>query len=335
MKDIEALDLIKLIAGVLTPAAVFYAVGYVITQAYITATGLQASFWFTENFYREAGARFLLDIVVSIALLPHVFIVLTGLLVALYPREIRALGRKDQSELPVEASHRRRARLTAAAFLLVVLTAGLVLVILLRSCGQQHCLNFVQLPAWFFSSSWLFAEAQRKWLEQQPLLYPMSIFLVFAVPTVVTLGMLALRALKALKNTEQGYLTTSRDNPVAMGLLAFLIASAFVVFTFYIPIAYGVYFYDFVVVSLVDNDKCAVDSAAKVKLVECYLLGQFETRYILIGREENPSMGPDGIDDQTDNRIYIKQIEKLEPFAVESSRPLPLRGLTTLDPSNR
>ena len=93
MKEINALGLIKLLLGTLAPAAVFYGVGYTITRAYVTTTGLQASFWFTEAFYREAGGRFVLDILIAVALLPHLFIPLSALFIVLFPGEMRPAGR--------------------------------------------------------------------------------------------------------------------------------------------------------------------------------------------------------------------------------------------------
>jgi hypothetical protein len=355
MKDIDVAGLIKLVVGILTPAAVFYAVGYVITQAYVTTTGLQASFWFTEAFYREAGARFLLDIVEALALLPHLFIPLSALFIVLFPGDMQALWRYKHTGLRGRLGLRRSLVVREAMFLVVVLVAVGVLVFVLKDCGDHRCATLLEAPGWLFTSWWLFREAQDKWLLQQPFLYPMAIFLALAIPTAVTLGLWAYRVLWAGPDVGQDRALPPKGEfegapRTPHPLTAFLIASMFVVLTFYIPIAYGAYFYDFVVVWIVNTDKCSTESEStaatpttsegnrpagaqeKPKLLECYLLGRFETRYILIGREERINPSSKGSVEQTDHRIYIKQVDKLEPFAIESRKPTPLRSLTTIEP---
>lgn len=333
MKDIDVVGLIKLLIGALAPAAVFYAFGYIITRSYVMFTGLQASFWFTESFYREAGVRFLLDIVVAMALLPHLFIPLSALLLVL---------------LPGEGPARWHGRLREAAFVLLLLLAAGATVFVVMDCGApSSCATLLEAPKWLFTSSWLFAEAvDQQWLLQQPSLYPMVIFLALAVPTTLTLGLWAYRILMGGRSTALESKRPSKNNAkagtseAAHPIAAFLVASTFVVLMFYIPVAYGAYFYDFVVVRLVDSDKCTVrteqsepttgtnagggagsspgaddDAAAPT---ECYLLGRFdETRYILIGRNQ--------VDPE--RNIYIKQVTKLEPFAIESWASTPLRKL--------
>jgi hypothetical protein len=207
MKDIDVVGIIKLLIGVLTPAAVFYAFGYVITRAYVVSTGLQASFWFTESFYREAGARFLLDIVVAVALLPHLFIPLLALLLVLLPGEVPSRWRGWFADLVpsrwrrlfTDLSHRlgfaRVVVLREAAFALPVLLAVTAIVCVLINCGAHGCATLLQAPTWLFTSSWLLAKAQDKWLVQQPFLFPMVIFLALAVPTTLTLGLSAYRIL--------------------------------------------------------------------------------------------------------------------------------------------
>jgi hypothetical protein len=351
MKDIDVVGLIKLLIGALAPAAVFYAFGYTITRAYVVSTGLQASFWFTENFYREAGARFLLDIVVAMALLPHLFIPLSALLLVLLPGEVPARWRGWFADLSHRVGFAKVVVLREAAFALLVLLAVSAIVFVLIDCGAHSCATLRDAPRWLFTSSWLLTEAEDKWLVQQPSLFPMVIFLSLAVPTTLTLGVWAYRILmggpstaadpKCSPKIDAKAGTVETAHPIA----AFLVASTFVVLTFYIPIAYGAYFYDFVVVRLVNSDKCAVqtkpktganagegggsspgpgDDAADIKPIECYLLGRFdETRYILIGRDQL----------DTERKIYIKQVTQLEPFAIESWVSTPLRSLKAFAPT--
>jgi hypothetical protein len=351
MKDIDVVGLIKLLIGALAPAAVFYAFGYVITRAYVVSTGLQASFWFTESFYREAGARFLLDIVVAMALLPHLFIPLSALLLVLLPGEVPARWRGWFADLSRRLGVARVVVLREAAFALLVLLAVSAIVFVLIDCGAHRCATLRDAPRRLFTSSWLLVEAEDKWLVQQPSLFPMVIFLALAVPTTLTLGLWAYRILTGGPSTALEPKRPPKNNAkagtveTAHPIAAFLVASTFVVLTFYIPIAYGAYFYDFVVVRLVNSDKCAVqpepktgtnavegggsspgagDDAADIKPIECYLLGRFdETRYILIGRDQL----------DTERKIYIKQVTQLEPFAIESWVSTPLRTLKAFAPT--
>jgi hypothetical protein len=48
-------------------------------------TGFQASFWFTDAFYRDAGARFLLDSIASILMAPQLSLPLALMLIVLFP----------------------------------------------------------------------------------------------------------------------------------------------------------------------------------------------------------------------------------------------------------
>ena len=347
MKDIDIEGLIKLL---LAPAALFYAFGYVITRAYVTSTGLQASFWFTESFYREAGARFLLDIVVALALLPHVVIPLSVLFLTLLPGATPEQWRWRLAVLPRRLGLLRALLPREVVLFLTLLIAVAAIVFVLVDCGDHSCGTLLKAPKWLFTSDWLLASAQQNWLDNNPALFPMAIFLALAVPTTATLGLWAHKMVTRGQGTatETGDSSTMVAEPTATVtarvLTAFFVSSAFVVVTCYIPIAYGAYFYDFVVVRVVDAEKCAVRLAPKnerssVQLdgpahkssvadaaiadedesgSECYLLGRFDdARYILIGREKVDSH----------RKIYIKQVTGLEPFAIESRRSIPLRAL--------
>lgn len=360
--SIDVFGLVKLIVGVLTPAAIFYAAGYVITQAYVVTTGLQASFWFTESFYREAGARFVLDTVQSIALLPHLFIPVSALFIATFPGNVRVLERYRY--ILLRGRHKIAGGVIRgeATFLIAVLVAVAALVVVLKDCGEQECATILgaRWIEWLFPSAWLFGDGQTKWLLQKPRLYPMAIFLALAIPTAVALGLWAYRLICMCHEASGAQAAPSQGRAgdahpkTPHPLIAFLITAMFVVVTFYIPIAYGVYFYDFVVVELIQKDQCTAGaqrdkSSAGGKSerahsaptgsaeLKCYLLGHFDTRYILIGREPRPSppVKGDELGLQTSQRIYIWQVTHLEPFAIDSTKGEPLRPITDLNPVTR
>lgn len=347
MKELDVRGLVKLVLGVMTPAAVFYVIGYVVTQAYVITTKLQASFWFTERFYREAGARFLLDVLLSVALLPHVFVALSALLILCFP-EMPTPGPRRQASGPAGVLAWARAippRNVTFAAVLVVALGGVVSI--LEDCGTNECAwTTLHMPDWFFSSDWVFGKAEIILSDQYPLLRSMALFLALAIPAVAALGVLSYRLLSvrgeaeadpgSARKVRRARLVPSKSHVLA----GFLVVSSFVLLAAYVPIAYGTYFYDFIVVSLVDRSKCAVEtSAAKARAAggrqefeptQCYLLGRFDTRYILIGREIRTN-APDGQPmRETGQRIYIKQVNALEPFSIDSTGGVPLRGLVPI-----
>ena len=44
-------------------AAVFYALGFTVVQSYAYKNGFFGMFWLTKEFYRDAGATFILDLI--------------------------------------------------------------------------------------------------------------------------------------------------------------------------------------------------------------------------------------------------------------------------------
>jgi len=53
----------KVLGGIGGVAVVFYAIGFVAVQSYVYRNGFEGMFWLTNEFYRDAGAKFLLETV--------------------------------------------------------------------------------------------------------------------------------------------------------------------------------------------------------------------------------------------------------------------------------
>ena len=68
--------------------ALFYGLGYTIVNTYIRRVGLEGMFWLPKQFYTDAGATFLLDMVRAPLLSPHLFFGYLLLLTLLVPREL-------------------------------------------------------------------------------------------------------------------------------------------------------------------------------------------------------------------------------------------------------
>ncbi len=343
----SGLDIIQLTVRALALPAAFYAVGYLIMHAYVSATQLQASFWFTESFYREAGAAFLIDILMSVALLPHVFIALSALLIALFPADAARAGRQlgfagyhFRLRLLVDPVLRRR------AFYLVVALGALLTIATLRDCELLGC-RLHAMPRWLLVFWWVLGDdVFENWLVRKPDMLATALFFSVAIPTLVALGALAVRVAMPLFATNSnrsdadraaGASTTSHEvHPFG----ALLLAGTFAVLTVFVPVGYGSQFYDFVAARLADESRCMDTRSTETQApsatatgnspahFDCYLLGKFDTRYILIGRRITEVSTLPTLDR---HRIYIKQVigqDGLEPFAILAyASPQPVRGL--------
>jgi len=323
----ELPDILTGIAGALTPALLFYAAGYAIIQSYVVTNEFQAYFWFTEAFYREAGVRFLLDIVASVISLPHVFLPVALLMLWLRPGAL--------------AERRAWPLLSLAGLCLAGAFAVLV------DCSAHQCAHSIEgTPRWFFANWWLLRSGHDSWMQTQPRFQPTALFLGLAAPAVVALvAVAAPRMLQAWRDTgtdtaTEGWMRLPSIGAhrhavvrAAFGAAVTLIALAYVV------LAYGTYFYDFVAVPLVDTQKCsasktpptqAAEPAPQIRrapvVVECFLLSRFDDRYVLIGRIQAADMSAPSKEPQT----YIWQVRELEPFAITGSRRVALRNLNSL-----
>jgi len=343
----KAVDLLTAVAALLAPAAVFYALGYIIIQAYVAAVQVNATFWFNEYFYREAGANLLLAAIGAVVLLPHVFIPLSVLLFLFLPGreggwrdrlfDSRALHAAAGSSgigigsFPLSISRRARSLI----FLGIVLTLVGIIVLLLRNAeisSSAESEGRWQRVGWFFSDEWVFP---RWFLDQldvaRPLRHPTAVLLALAVPALVALGGRAYGAFRGSKAEAQGQ---DAPGPMARGAHP-LSGSIWLVSTLmlgtYVAVGYGAFFYDVGAVPMVDPEECRPASpgedatngaAADTRIRDCFMLARFDDRYILFGWQ-TPSEGQGrGV-----APIYVKQVKDIEPLSVSISAGFPLRSL--------
>ena len=214
----KGLDFAAAVIGLLAPAALFYAIGYVITQAYVINVGLNGTFWFNEFFYREAGAKFVLDIVAAVALLPHVFILLSAALFLFFPTA-GAGGWRDRlfERRSVDPSSSRpaprlpnfvpviSARVRFWIFLAIIAAALGSIVLLTRLAAAEatepdfalRIRGFEKL----FADYWLLPEQIRQhFFDAKPLLYPTAILLAVAVPVLMAFAGLAYCAFRGTED---------------------------------------------------------------------------------------------------------------------------------------
>ena len=68
-------------------AILFYAIGFTIVKTYISAIHLDGMIWFTREFYVDAGASFLLEIIEAPFLKPLIFLPYVFVLYLLVPKK--------------------------------------------------------------------------------------------------------------------------------------------------------------------------------------------------------------------------------------------------------
>ncbi|MFN7571795.1 MAG: hypothetical protein ACK5TK_10155, partial [Betaproteobacteria bacterium] len=196
----KALDLIAAVAALLAPAAIFYAVGYIVIQTYVVAVRVNATFWFTEHFYREAGASLLLAAIGAAVLLPHVLVPLAAALLLLFPaaagpgwRE-RVWARWAVAGIGLSPPLRKRLFMT-------ILLLAVVAVWLLFAAAQPTGLP-ASRQAWtaarlLFADQWIFPAWFVANLDvAKALRYPTAVLFALAVPVLGALVALAACALR-------------------------------------------------------------------------------------------------------------------------------------------
>lgn len=87
-KQLTLMQIITWAVGTLgAGTALFYALGFSIVNTYVRRVGLEGMFWLTKEFYVDAGANFLLDMIRTPLLAPQLFFIYLFLLSLLVPKE--------------------------------------------------------------------------------------------------------------------------------------------------------------------------------------------------------------------------------------------------------
>lgn len=328
----KALDLIAAAAALLAPTAIFYAAGYIVIQTYVVAVRVNATFWFTEHFYREAGASLLLAAIGAAVLLPHVLVPLAAALMLLFPAAAgpgwrdRVWARAAAAGIGLSPRLRRRLFMT---ILLLAVAAVWTLFALAHPTGLP-----VSRQAWaaarlLFTDQWIFPAWFVGNLDvAKALRYPTAVLFALAVPVLAALAALAFCA---LRDCARARAAPPAAPPAPRPVAALLWLVATLVFGSYVAIGYGAFFFDVGAVPLVDAQKCRPVAAggdkvegggagARGEIIDCYLLARFDERYILFGWQA----GQAGTGSAP---IYVKQVRDLEPFSLSINPGLPLRTL--------
>jgi len=106
----------------------FYTLGFTIVKTYMHQIGLEGMFWLTKEFYVDAGANFLLEMISAPLLTPHIFFIYLILLFLLLPREKKLVALDSTSKKGLSGaaiSTIRKQRLKLFVLLAVIVVTGL------------------------------------------------------------------------------------------------------------------------------------------------------------------------------------------------------------------
>ena len=268
---------IKVLGAIGSAAVIFYAVGFVTVQSFLFRNGYEGVFWLTDEFYRDAGAKFLLEMVrAPLTAWPVFFPLLALLYFLLVPRgeSLKFTGKQRGMWLyPL-----------GQCFALVGLMACVYVFAL--SYGEiSKSKVFQMFDAWAFFVDPAGGES----LELARSLAYFSIVTPLALVAVAFL----IRFRAALK-------AATPERAVYQ-----FMATALVVYLAIIPIAYGMYLYDWKTVSV--KDPRALGGRYETEEFapgEMWLVGEFSGRYIFLRADPYSSR-------RTFDAVDAKEIKRL------------------------
>lgn len=97
--SIEQLTLVKTVGLLGGIVGVFYALGFAVVQSYVYKNGFEGLFWFTNEFYRDAGGNFLLEMIRTPLLAPHIFLPFLFVLLLLLPKTENLMVQKNEGSV--------------------------------------------------------------------------------------------------------------------------------------------------------------------------------------------------------------------------------------------
>lgn len=247
-------------------AAVFYAVGFTTVQSYVYKYPLDGMFWFTSEFYRDAGAKFLLEFVRTPLVAWYAFFPYLFALYQLVPRE-DCLQLRSAGGRPVMASQWVKVTVLGAILAITYVVALRFDAVL----GTPFVSGAVNL---------LFAHGG----NGDDLLTAQSLaFFALTAPLVVVSAAFLWRF--------RGCLAA---NGGANRRIYELMLVGYVVFLAILPISYGFHLYDWRIVP-VKAPVTAADGVAGAKRVpgeqRVWLLGEFGGKYLFLTKTGTESAG--------------------------------------------
>ncbi len=251
----------------------FYTLGFTIVRTYMHKIGLEGMFWLTKEFYVDAGANFLLEMISAPLLTPHIFFIYLILLFLLLPREKKLVALNSTAKKGLSGSaisSIRKQRIKLSVLLAVIVATGLF--------ANQY--EYLMGKIWFARMINTMVLDPTK-AELSTAQKSLAFFSVVS-PLVIVLSTFLYRYYGALK-----------ENP-RIKLLYQLTAVIYAVFIALIPISYGLHLYDWklvpikdpLIISNVIARERGVDAHDKVDAsLRIWLLGQFDNKYFFFTKK--------------------------------------------------
>ncbi len=246
-------------------AVVFYAVGFVAVQSYAYRNGFEGMFWLTNEFYRDAGAKFLLESVRAPLTAWYLVFPYVGLLYVLIPEgnTLRVQPRRGQ-RLSVRQMIQTAALVAVMALTyLIVLSYGDIL-------GNRHVVRLIDV---------LFRDPTN---AASPEPKQALAFFTLVVPITVAVAAFLYRFRGCLKSGA-----SSRE------VYGFVLV-AYLVFLAIVPIAYGMHLYDWKTVPVKEPRALGehyAEAAASGAGAEMWLVGEFGSRYVFLRKDRYTGEG--------------------------------------------
>lgn len=240
-------------------AVVFYAIGFVAVQSYTYRNGFEGMFWLTNEFYRDAGAKFLLESVRAPLTAWYIVFPYIGLLYVLIPEgdTLRVQPRRGQ-RLSVRQMMQTAALVAVMAVTyLAVLSYGDIL-------GNRIVTKLIDA---------LFQDPTN---ATSPEPKQALAFFTLVVPVTVAVAAFLYRFRGCLKRGAP-----SRE------VYGFVLV-AYLVFLAIVPIAYGMHLYDWKTVPVKEPRALGeryAEMATAGTGAEMWLVGEFGGRYVFLRKD--------------------------------------------------
>jgi hypothetical protein len=285
----------KAVAALGGAAALFYALGFTVVQSYAYKNGFFGMFWLTKEFYRDAGATFILDLVRVPMLAPYIFFPLLLILLSLIPKD-------DKLRLfcggEAKLSNRDWAKILVL-FGIMVLTGVFALNYGALS-GRESFAEFVD---------------RLRWTEESTLPQPENslAFCSLITPVMVVVAIFLYRCWQCLDRQ-------SKRRDIIRGIFIF-----YFVFVSMIPITYGFYVYDLRVLPISDPQiQAELEGGEPTGMGGgIFFLGEFGDKYVFFRKMGN-SIENKGI-------IETRNVQELKRLGFDIRRASSLRMLMTKD----
>ncbi len=240
--------------------AVFYALGFLIVQCFISSANVGGMFFFSREYYEEAGGKFLVDLMRTPLMNPLFTFLYLAFLVYLVP------SRESVSSLHTPEGTTLRQRIAGVPAGDAIRAAVLVVIVALTYVFMAY---FERAHDLFVVSVGRILVKEGDALSQQDIeLRKTLLFFGATVPAVVVLGLSLRRLLE--QSTRKG--------------VTGAVCALYVMYVAVLPISYGRYLYDIRAVQLEDPSRIEAFSGTESgsEGAELWFLGRFGGKCLFV-----------------------------------------------------